>query len=208
MSDNNSGAAGPAADNKTTGGQPDYKALYEQALTDLETAQKRFTGLQRVYQGERAKWETDAGKLADLENQLKTFVGEKEKLALDLQSLTAKLEETAQTASKRQAELDRLKLIASSFPQLLPLEAEGLLPSDSGEALKAKLEKLAKTITAKGQAEAAALLKGSAPASPPAAKTDNPEELKKAAFAAQKAGKVDDYNRLMDDYFRAINPKS
>lgn len=120
----------------------DYKALYEQALKDLEKKDKDYTGLQRTVQTKDDALKEAQQKLSELttnfgntQKQLETLTTEKETLAGTLDEKEIALA-TSQTAATR------AKLIMKEFPELAIFEAKELLPQTGPDDDETKLKEL------------------------------------------------------------------
>jgi hypothetical protein len=166
---------------------------------------KKFVGLQRTY--EKLHGEKDAlqTKAFDLDTVYKTVLGEKEALVLEKKTLAEKHDTAAGELDVTKQTLARLNVIIADYPDLLDFEKQGLLPDGAGDELKTKLGNFKTALTARGAAAVTAQLQGAtppAPATPPPAK--GPEAIRDSAFQALREGKTDDYNRLMDDYWKAV----
>lgn len=201
-------AAGSTANGAgSTGEQPDYKALYEQAQVKLVDAAKtaeewrsRHTGLQGKYQQEQGKWAKDVDELFKTKDQLQTISGEREALAVKAQTLEqqvqAKVSEAAQAATKA----NRLTMIAGEFPALLTLEAKGLLPDGEGDTLKAKLTELNAALLGNGQKAIQEFRNGESPKPPSGVVEGTSAAMLKQANEALKAGDQTKYDGLYDKY--------
>jgi hypothetical protein len=197
-------AAGAAAEptvqtQAQPGGQPDYKALYESSLKEVDTWRTRFTGLQGKYQQEQAKWVADAGKLTDLDGQFKTLTGEREALALEIGTLKKSVGDLSGAQSALQAQHDRLRLIATEYPALLGYEKDGLLPAGSGDELKALLGKFVERLKVQGLSNTAA--DGATPPAPQAAAPTRESlmaEIRVAQDKGDTAAYEAAYNKLLN----------
>lgn len=187
--------------------QQDYKALYEKAQADIQAAQQaateykqRHSGLQGRYQQEQEKWSLATDKVIGFEAQLKTLMGEKEALLLERDTLTKTAAEKSAEATKASAKAERLNLIAEKHPELLSLEAKGALPEGTGDDFVAKLALLSQAITGKGSQAVTDFRKGETPPPPREAVTGTSVAMLHQANSAAKQGKLDEYNRLYDQY--------
>jgi hypothetical protein len=139
--------------------QQDYKA-------EAETWKNRFTGLQGRYQQERDAHLSAQAKITDLEGTLTQLRGDVEAKGLEITSLTGQVTEWKTKHTAADAELGRLKMVAADFPDLLSLEAKGLLPAGAGDELKGKLTTLRETLKTQGQQNTAQQKVGETPAQP------------------------------------------
>ena len=161
--------------------------------------------MQKPYQKLHDEHEKLESKVFDLDTVYKAALGEKEALALEKASLAEKHDTVTGELDVLKESLGRLNVIIADYPDLLDFEKQGLLPDGAGDELKTKLGNFKTALTARGAAAVTAQLQGAtppAPAAPPPAK--GPEAIRESAFQALREGKQDDYNRLMDDYWKAV----
>ena len=173
--------------------------------SDDNPYKKKFIGMQKPYQKLHDEHEKLESKVFDLDTVYKAALGEKEALALEKASLAEKHDTAAGELDVTKQTLARLNVIIAKFPDLLDFEKQGLLPDGAGEELETKLGNFKTALTARGAAAVTAQLQGAtppAPATPPAAR--GPEAIREEAFQAMREGRVDDYNRLIDDYWKAV----
>lgn len=164
-----------------------------------EDWKKRFNGLQAQFQkraGELQAAQTENVRLqeliAGLDTQRSQQTSELDQLRLQVAQLTP-----------IEAKLNRLQMIATEFPDLLELEAEGLLPTASGDELKTKLTALRAKMATQAQPPKPNL-SGSVPPSPAGSAPQSSDELFKAAVVAMKAGRLEEYNQLYDKYIKSL----
>jgi len=196
-------------DASTTGGettpaetvdQLDYQNLYTQAQAEAADWKKRFTGLQGSYQREQQKWKTDTTRLTELDSLVKGFDDERTSLKTQIDELLLAQGEL----EVLKASHERIGIIAKEFPDLLDMEADGLLPDDTGDDLRKKLTAMRTRLQAVGKTAIQDNLKG---AVPPTTSGDAPkgkEELNKARIKAFTEGNIEEYERLTNEYFQQV----
>jgi hypothetical protein len=180
-------------------------------VTDWESNdnpyKKKFIGMQGAYQKLDREKEGFQTKAFDLDVVYKTILGEKEALALEKVSLTEKHNTVAGELDVTKEALGRLNVIIAKYPDLLDFEKQGLLPDGVGEELETKLGAFKTALTARGAAAAQQQLQGATPPAPPApAGQRTPNDIRAEAFKALREGKEGDYNKGMDDYWKAMAP--
>ena len=184
----------------TTGNQPELKSMFESATKEAETWRTRFTGLQGKYQQEQAKWVGDSAKLMELTEQLNKLSGEKDASTLELTTVKEQLDVLATEKEVATAALERLNIITSEFPSLIPFLKDDLIPDDTGDVLREKLKKLDSRIDEiKGTAKTEHA-QGASPGTTPSPAGNSPQALLKQAQDAMRAGNMAEYNRLYDLY--------
>lgn len=173
-------------------------------VTEEVDWKKRFTGLQGTYQREQEKWKADTARIKELEGLLAGLDTERN-------SLQAKVDELAPLPEKYavlQAQHERFSIIAGEFPALITDERDGLLPTGSGDELRAKLTKIVErrqaSVQDAGKAAAGKLLEGAVPPTPSGVQPQGSEQLYKAALAALREGKTAEYKDLYDQYIKAL----
>ena len=169
---------------------------------------KKFVGLQRTFEKLHSEKETLQTKAFDLDTVYKAVLGEKESLALEKKTIAEKHDTVSGELDVLKESLGRLNVIIADYPDLLDFEKQGLLPDGAGDELKTKLGAFKTALTARGTAAVTAQLQGAtppAPAAPPPVK--GPEDIKAAAFQAMREGRVDDYNKGMDEYWKVASAK-
>lgn len=193
-------AEGTASGAPATGGQPaiDWE-------TDANPYKKRFAGLQAKYQTDAAQWQAGSTKLFDATEQLKALTGDHEALRTQFAALDAKEKAAAQELAGLKVAQERTGIIVKEFPDLLGLEADGLLPSDTGDALRGKLTAMRGKLGELGKQQAAAALGAG---TPPASQKPDPVPagtLLQQAMAAMKQGNMAEYDRLYGAYLAESN---
>lgn len=180
--------------------QPDLAAA--QAL--VTEWQNRAIGWQQKYQLEQDAHKATANTLASLQEEKgkvdtahTATVAERDALKEKEATLSASLGST-------NAQLERLTMITTEFPELVPFIKDGLIPEGTGEDLKGKLTAFStkiKTLTNMSAEEIAKrTAEGALPPPPP--ETPHKDSLKEQAVIALKAGNVAEYNRLMDEHYK------
>jgi Skp family chaperone for outer membrane proteins len=143
------GSSGTPAD--PTVGQPDYKALYEAAQSEVQSLKgedwfKRFTGLQGLHQREQEKWKKEQSLMDALKSEnetLKTQFGEVE---TKTKTFEEQLHQIRSELDTKSTQLERISTITKKYPTLLEfigVDEEGnefdLLPQGTGEELEKAL---------------------------------------------------------------------
>jgi len=194
------------------GNQPDYRALYSnekaarlEAEKKAQEFQNRFTGLQGKYQQEQGKWSDDVSKMMNLQDQLSEVAGIREQLDVQVKTLQEQLDTTATEREIANSQLERLQIVTTEFPTLVPFLQDDLIPDASGDDLRAKLAKMTERL---GEVQISSqkkviddLKEGATP--PPAgggSNDDSAESLLQEATAAMVAGDISKYNTLFDQY--------
>ncbi len=199
------GADSTAPGAGSTAGQPDLAQL----LKDNETWKSRFTGMQGKYQQTHDQLIAAQGRVADLEGQLAALNGDKDALGAEFDKTTGELGTLKTKVADLEAQHGRLKLIATDYPDLLPFEAQGILPAGIGDELKGKLTAFKAALDARGQAAQAQaqsqqaqtqMQQSTMPSPPPPAGSKDAKTLLSEAMAMARQGKMDEYNKLYSDY--------
>ena len=165
---------------------------------------KKFIGMQGAVQKLQGEKETFQSKAFDLDTSLKAVLGEKETLVLEKAALAEKHDTVAGELDVTKETLARLNVIIADYPDLLDFEKQGLLPDGTGEELKTKLGAFKIALSARGAAVATDLLKGATPPPPAnASHAKSPADIKAEAFQAMREGRIADYEKAMDEYFKA-----
>jgi len=196
---NNAAAAGAGATGQaaaSTATQPDWES-------DDNPYKKRFAGMQASYQKTHGELETLKGVKFDLEQQVTKVLGERDALSTQLVAANEAKDTATSELVVLKAAGDRQKLIIAEFPDLLQFEVQGLLPDGVGDELKTKLTAFKAAIDARGQAALADFRRGATPPPPDPATPKTSKELLQLAIAAQRAGKMDEYQTLYDQFIQA-----
>lgn len=176
--------------------QPDYKSMYETAVTEAADWKKRFTGLQGAYQRDQQKWQVDSARVKELETTVQGLDTERTSLRSELeqaQALKTQLD-TLHAAAERQ------KIIMTEFPELAAMESKGLLPSDTGDTLRTKLKELQGVFANVGTDAVKKTLEGAVPPPPSGDAPKGPKELQAAMNRAFKDGRMDEYEALYVEF--------
>lgn len=184
-----------AAPDPGTGGQPDYKALYEAQLRESNEWKGRFTGLQGKYQQEQTKWTSDAAALQEAIGQKTAVLQEKTTVEGLLGTTKEQLDAANSELEIHKNMVARYNIIVSDFPDLLPFL--DILPDGSGDELKGRLTTFRERMSLYGTGKVAEFKKGAAPPAPQAAETSE-EGLLKQLTAASKSGDLNLYNQIYD----------
>lgn len=194
----------PPPDAGAQGNLPDYKALYEQSEKDKTNWQARFTGLQGKYQQEQTKWADDITKMTDIESQLGDVSGIREQLDLQVTGLKEQLDTATTEKEISESQLERLTIVTTEFPTLVPFLQDDLIPDDTGEPLREKLVKMTTRLEEAANVSHQQIVDDLAEgATPPPAGGANPPtapDLMKEATEAMIAGDIAKYNTLYDQY--------
>jgi hypothetical protein len=192
--------ANPGTD-ATNADHTDYKVLYNDAQKESASWRSRFTGLQGKYQQEQEKWADDVGKLTDIQGQLDEVSGIREQLDIQVKTLGEQLT-TAQSESEiNKGELERVTVVTSEFPQLVPFLKDGLIPDAAGDELRTKLKSMSERIDEIKTVEEDEHVAGATlDDQPPAAGKKGPTALLTQAIDAMKKGDTEAYNDLYSQY--------
>lgn len=184
-------------------GQNDYKKMYEQLQ---RTSQASYAGLQKTLAKVQGDYETlKSTNVATLEQ-----FGELQKTHTAIQeahdAMAKRLEiEIPEIASLREFKT-RTELIHKKFPGLISFEADGLLPTGgTPEELEAKLKIFQEKLGNLAHNAEKENGEGSTPP-PPGGGDELPtsgEALMKQAIIASGQGKMDEFDRLYTEAFKA-----
>lgn len=194
------------------GDQPDYKALYSnekaarlEAEKKAQEYQNRFTGLQGKYQQEQGKWTDDVSKMMNLQDQLKEVAGIREQLDVQVKTLQEQLDTTSTEKEIADSQLERLKIVTTEFPTLVPFLQDDLIPDATGDDLRGRLQKMTERL---GEVQTSSqkqviddLKEGATP--PPSgggSTEDTAQSLLQEATQAMIGGDIQKYNTLFDQY--------
>ena len=170
----------------------------------------KFKGLQGKHQQVTEEAKTLKAQLDEFMGKHTSLTGEHEALKLQLGALREQAEMTTTEKETVAAGLERVKLIAREFPDLLGLELDDLLPDGAGDELKTKLTAFKAALDKRGQATVKTVLNGATTPAPNPDPTSSatPSDLLRAAHLALQEGKTDQYNAIMDKYYLTPQPKS
>jgi hypothetical protein len=164
--------------------------------SDGEDWKKRFTGLQGSYEKQRQELVSARTRISEYEASIAGMDAERQ---AQLQKLT-ELEQRVGQLAPVQAQYERLQIIAKEFPDLLDWEADGLLPTVTGDELRTKLTALKAKRQAAPVAPTAPSLKGAVPSTPPSQAPQTAQDMLNAAMSAMRAGKLDEYTGYYDQW--------
>lgn len=206
---------GPLSDTGDGGGgggnsdQTDWKAKYESVQQQIASGQyvakDSYVTLQQ-------KLENAVGEARTIKGQFDSAVATKAVLEDNLQKLQGRVSELDgvvsikdQEIAKRDGLIERHKTLFK-FPELVPFEAEGLLPVPQGDQkLEDLLTNFANRLGSLQETSRRQRSEGSTGEPPPAGGEANKssQAFFKEALELQKAGKVVEYNITMDKYYAA-----
>jgi chromosome segregation ATPase len=187
-----------------TANQPDLKALQ----AEIATWQSRATGWQKSYQTELDAHKLTKTTLEQLQEANTKIVTEHTAIVEEHKALKEK--ETTLTADlgTKNTQLERLTMITTEFPELVPFLKDNLLPEGTGEELKGKLkvfsEKIMSMTNLSAEQIARQTAEGATPPPPPPENNPKKGDLKEQAIAALKNGNQADYDRLMNEYYASL----
>jgi hypothetical protein len=184
--------------------QPDLLAQIEAANKVATEWRNRFTGLQTTYQRDQARWKSDADKLAEVSEASAKLQEERGSLAASAAELQEKHDQMLTELTTLKAQQERQTILIKEFPQLLSLEADGLLPDDTGDELRAKLKKLSDKLVALNKDAFKESLSGASPTPPAPKGEEKPEDILARAMQAYREGKFPEYDQAYSDYLKAI----
>ncbi len=165
--------------------------------------QQRFTGLQGRFQKEQNRAAELQAQLQEAQDKLTALMGEKDEVSTKFTGLNEQHGSLTKEHAASKVQLERLKLIAMEYADLLPLEMQGLLPDGAGDELKGKLAAYRTFLQAQTQqAQAKMAADATPPPAPPAQGSTNPEDLMKQAVEALRKGDVDTYNQLSAEFYK------
>jgi len=188
----------------TTGNQPDMVKIIQEA----QEWRTRFTGLQGKYQQEQTKWAGDFAKLTEVTDQLNKLSGEKEAIELELTTAKEQLDTLITEKEIVAASLERLNIVTSEFPSLIPFLKDDLIPDDTGDALREKLKKLDSRIDEIKGTTRTEHAQGASPGTTPAPAGNSSQALLKQANDAMRAGNIAEYNRLYELFIQSKTKES
>ncbi len=195
------GDPAPAGGNAPgTATQPDLAALQ----AELATWQSRATGWQKSYQTEFDAHKLTKTTLEQLQEANGKVVSGQAEIVTERDALKKKEEELSANLGTTNAQLERLTMITTEFPELVPFIKDGLIPDVTGEDLRAKLTAFSGKIMSLTNLSAEQIAKQKADGATPPPPPDNPKKdsFKEQAIVALKAGNMAEYNRLMDEHYK------
>jgi len=183
-----------------TANQPDLAAA--QAL--VTEWQNRAVGWQQKYQLEQDAHKNTTTTLKELQDANTKIATDQAAIVADRDALKEKETTLSASLGSTNAQLERLTLITTEFPELVPFIKDGLIPDGTGEELKGKLTAFStkiKTLTnLSAEQIAKQIADGALPPPPP--DNSHKESLKDQAIAALKAGNQPEYDRLMNEHWK------
>lgn len=198
-----SGTGDPAPEGSGAPGtvtQPDLVAA--QAL--VTEWQNRAVGWQQKHQLEFDAHKNTATTLKELQEATGKTAAEQAKIIAERDALKKKEADLSASLGSTNAQLERLTMITTEFPELVPFIKDGLIPDGTGEDLKVKLTAFSSKIKTLTNLSAEQIAKqiadGATPPPPP--DSSKKESLQGQAMTALKAGNIAEYNRLMDEHYK------
>jgi hypothetical protein len=190
-------------------GQTDYKSQFLELSAKVANgeyvAKTVYTGLQKKHETEVLAHKADVDalnatnqKLSEFEATLKTLQGQHDEFK-------TKYETAAVELNTEKSRNERLGLIMSEFPELVSFEGKGLLPAASSlDELKTKLTTFQETIGQQRKQQKQEDLSGTSPTPGQKGNGENPtaQQILAKAREAQRAGKFQEYNQYMDEYYK------
>ena len=166
-----------------------------QLAAQVVALQGERDGLAEQLQNAETKTGATDAELAELRNQVQTTSAEKAAMEQQLAAV--------------QADAERTKMVATEFPALAPLLAEGALPQANDlDELRAKLGRMNAAFGAMANAQMQAMVEGGKPpATPPANASPDLDALSADMMAALKNGDNDAYDRLREQWYTAWDAK-
>jgi chromosome segregation ATPase len=178
--------------------QPDWKALAEEWKS-------RAIGFQKAMQNEQAARQSLEQQAQLASQQITGLTTEREKAVTDLTQFKEQAETKSTELEIANSMLERVTLVATEFPQLLPLLKEDALPDGTGDELRKKLVALA-ALTGGAQTQAKQEKdRGATPPAPSSAVRDA-KTVYAQAMEAAKQNKPAEYDSLMNEYHKLITP--
>jgi len=175
----------------STGGQPDWQKQSEENL-------RRFTGLQGKFQQTQAELQAQQVKLHDQEEANKKLTGEREALTVTQMALEKRVAELSSNLEGATSARDRLHIIATEFPELLPFEKDKLLPVGKGDELKGLLKVFSDRLRAQGVINTQGV--GATPAAPASTAARTKELVFREMTAALRLGEMVKYDGLYAEH--------
>lgn len=171
--------------------------------SDDNPYKKRFTGLQGKLQATVNELDTLKGSHHDVNERFGKLTGDFEALNVQLTALSTQKSAAEQERDQLKAAHARRDLIIKEFPDLLPFEADNLLPPGTGDDLKTLLTAFRGKLQTQGSQAAVSALQGASPVPPQAAAPASVDDLWKQATTALSEGRLSDYQSLYDQYLKA-----
>lgn len=183
-----------------TANQPDLAAA--QALAT--EWQNRAIGWQQKHQLEQDAHKNTAIELKKLQDANTKVVTDQTAVIAERDALKEKETTLSASLGSTNAQLERLTMITTDFPELVPFIKDRLIPDGTGEDLKVKLTAFSTKIKTLTNLSAEQIAKQVAEGATPPPPPDNSkkESFKDQAITALKAGNMTEYNRLMDEHYK------
>jgi hypothetical protein len=170
----------------------------------------RHSGLQGKYQQMTTEYDKFKLQHGDLEEQHKKLTGDFEARGIELTTAKTRLDEATAGSKALQAQYERLGVVLRQFPDLAPFlgadDKTDLLPTGTGDELKAKLTAFRDAMKKQGAAAAKELVQGSTGGTggtPPEQKPKSKEEYLQLAIKAQREGKLDEYDHYYNEFLKS-----
>lgn len=179
-----------------TGAQPDWKAIADEWKS-------RAIGYQKSMQNEQAARQNVEALAAAANQQITGLTTERDNAVKGLSTIKEDVDTKTTELDIANAELERMTMIATEFPQLLPLIKEDALPDGTGDELRKKLTALASHVGVVQTQNNAAHSQGATPPAPSSAIRDA-KTVYAQALEAAKQNKTVEYNTLIDEYHKLL----
>lgn len=167
----------------------------------------RHAGLQGKYQQMTNEYDKFKLQHGDLEEQHTKLTGDFEARSVELTSLKTRYDEATAGSKALQAKYDRLQMVVTQFPDLASFlgadDKTDLLPTGTGDELKAKLTAFRDAMKKQGAAAAKELVQGATGGTPSEQKPKSKEEFLQLAIKAQREGKLDEYDHYYNEFLKA-----
>jgi len=177
--------------------QPDFKGLANEWKT-------RSIGWQNKFQAEQEERKNIEKALKELQDKHSSVNDSNNSLSEQLKTLQEKEATVTTELGTTNSKLDRLNMISTEFPDLIPFLKDGLLPEGSGEELRGKLsafsERIQTLTNLSAEELAKTVVKGATP--PPPATPTGSDSLFNQAKAALVGGNQVEYDRLMSEHYK------
>jgi hypothetical protein len=200
----------PNGQTQTTGNdQTDYKSQYLELSAKIANGEyvpkNVYTGLQTKHEKEVLAHKADVDALSTANTKATEFEASLKTLQSQFDETKTKYETATTNLTVEQTRNQRLNLIMAEFPDLVSFEGKGLLPTaTSPEELKTKLLSFQETIGITRKQQKAEDLAGTSPTPGQKGNGENPtaQQVLAKAREAQRAGKFQEYNQYMDEYYK------
>jgi len=187
-----------------TANQPDLLAA--QAL--VTEWQGRAAGWQQKFQLEQDAHKATMTTLNELKEANGKVITDQTTILAERNALKEKEATLSTSLGTSNAQLERLTMITTDFPELIPFLKDKLLPEGTGDDLKGKLTAFSTTIKTltglSAEQIAKQVIDGAVPPPPPPENNPKKDDLKTQAITALKAGNQPEYERLMNEYYKSL----